>query len=123
MITITAASGSNVAQQFPGATGAAKFGGLSLGASSQRALAALFAMTLVFCGGLFVFAPKSGTRRATAVFALMVFGVLAIASCGGGGSGGGGTPPPPASRTVNVLITGTAGSGAVASTNVTLTID
>jgi subtilase family serine protease len=123
-ITITAASGTNVAQQIPGATGGSKFGGSSLGAFPQRALASLFAITLVFCGGLFVFAPKSGTRRATAVFALMVFGVLTVASCGGGGGGGGGVtpPPPPASRTVNVLITGTAGSGAVASTIVTLTI-
>jgi subtilase family serine protease len=120
-LTITASSSANVAPRVPGATGASKFGGSSLSASSQRALVSLFAITLVFCGGLFVFAPKNGTRRATAVFALMVFGVLSVASCGGGGGGGVNPPPPPPTKTANLLISGTSGS-VVSSTVVTLTI-
>jgi subtilase family serine protease len=123
MLTITASSTANVAQQIPGGNGASKYGPPSLGPSSSRALVSLLAITLVFCGGLFIFAPKSGTRRATAVFALMIFGVLSVASCGGGGGGTPPPPPPPTSRTVNLLITGTSGSGAVSSTVVTLTIE
>jgi subtilase family serine protease len=118
-LTITASSTANVMPQGPGANGISNHDAPLLAASSRRALASLFAITIVFWGGLFIFVSKHRARQATAVFALMLFGVLFVVSCGGGG--GGGVTPPPA-VTATVLVTGTSGSS-TASTTFTLTVN
>jgi len=119
-LTFTAASSANVAPFVPGSNGVSNHQAPSLTGFSRRMLPALFAVTMAFWGGLFVFGSRNRMQRGTAVFALVIFGALLVTSCGGGG-GGNTPPPPPPTKTANVLVTGTSGS-ATGSTIVTLTV-
>ena len=119
-LTFTAASSANVAPFVPGSSGVSNHQAPSLTGFSRRMLPALFAVTMAFWGGLFVFGSRNRMQRGTAVFALVIFGALLVTSCGGGG-GGNTPPPPPPTKTANVLVTGTSGS-ATGSTIVTLTV-
>jgi hypothetical protein len=118
MITFTASSSANVAPLVPGADGISNHGAPSLTGFSRHMLPALFAVTIIFWGGLFVLGPRKRAQLGTAAFALVIFGAIFVASCGGGG---GNTPPPPPTKTANVLVTGTSGN-ATGSTIVTLTV-
>lgn len=119
MITFTASSSANVAPFVPGADGISNHGAPSLTGFSRHMLPALFAVTIIFWGGLFVLGPRKRAQLGTAAFALVIFGAIFVASCGGGG--GNTPPPPPPTKTANVLVTGTSGN-ATASTIVTLTV-
>jgi subtilase family serine protease len=122
-LTITTTASTALLPPAPGVGGIANHTAPLLARSSQRLLAPTLAMLLI-CAAVFFFAPKNSTRRATAVFALLVFGMVFIASCGGssggGGGGGGSTGTPTGTSTVTV----TASSGGTTSaTTFTLTVD
>jgi len=122
-LTITTqAATAQLVPQLPGGNGISKPHAPWFAATSQRVLASLFAITLVLCAGLFFFAPRNRMRQSTAIFALMVFGLLFVASCGGGSGGGGGTPTggtPVGSSTVTVTASG---GGLSSTTTFTLTV-
>ena len=122
MITTTAATTGQLVPRAPGGNGISKPHAPWLAGTSQRLLAALFAVTLVLCAGLFFFAPRNRLRQSTAIFALMIFALLFVASCGGGGGGGGGggtTGTPTGTSTVTVTASG---GGVSSTTTFTLTV-
>jgi subtilase family serine protease len=122
-ITTTAAT-AQLAPYLPGNDGISNHRAPLFSATSARLLAARFAVILAMSAGLFLFAIKNKSHRSTAVFALMIFGLVIAAGCGGGG-GGAVTPPPSGGTpagTSTVTVTAT-GSGVTATTTFTLTVN
>ena len=92
---------------------------------SRQAMISSIALISVLSGAFFVCAPKNKTRNSISVLALMMFGLIFIASCGGGSSGGGGTPTggtPAGTSTVTVTGSSTT-AGGPASTTFTLVVN
>ena len=121
-LTITTqAATARLLPQAPGDNGLSKHNLPLLAGASQRVFASLFALTLLLCASVFLFAPKNRTRQSTAVFALMIFGLLFIVSCGGGSGGGGGGSTGTPTGNSTVTVTGS-GGGVSATTTFTLTV-
>jgi subtilase family serine protease len=120
-LTTTAPTTAQLVPQIRGDQGISKPNAPLLAGASQRVFASMFALTLILGAGLFLLVPKNRTRQSTLAFALMVFGMIFIASCGGSSGGGtptGGTP------TGNSTITVTASSnGATSTATFTLTVN
>jgi subtilase family serine protease len=109
--------------QIPGDEGISKRNAPIFTGTSQRIFVFMFALTLILSAGLFLFVPKNRTRQSTVAFALMVFGMLFIASCGGSSGGGGGTPTggtPTGNSTITVTATS---NGATSKATFTLTVN
>jgi hypothetical protein len=121
-LTITTTAATALLPPAPGGGGSANHNAPLLAGTSQHLLGPTLAMLLIFCAAVFLFAPKNNTRQATAVFALMVFGMVFIASCGGssGGGGGGSSGTPTGNSTVTVTASS---GGTTAATTFTLTVN
>lgn len=101
--------------------------GPMLAGISRPAMFSSVLLLSALSGAFLIFAPKNKMRNSLAVIALMMFGLVFIASCGGGGgSGGGGTPPaggtPAGTSTVTVTGSSTT-AGGPASTTFTLVVN
>jgi hypothetical protein len=109
--------------QMPGSNGISKYNAPQLAQTPQHLLASTLAMIFAIYAGIFFFMPRNKIRQSTAVFALMVLGLIFVASCGGGSGGGGGTPTG-GTPMGNSTVTVTASSGGVTSTTTfTLTVN
>jgi subtilase family serine protease len=141
-ITTTAATTAqlipNGPGNFPGATSnaASKYNAPLFTSNMFHAVTPRVAASLglIFMLGLgaFFFAPrsasivgqKSRTHASGAAFAILILGLVFIASCGGGGGGGGGTTTIPGTPTGSSTVTVTATSGSTTSTTTfTLTVN
>jgi subtilase family serine protease len=121
-ITTTPTGTALLSPRNPGANGGAPLLASLFASNVQRGVAAMFGITLVLCAGLFVFAPKNRLRHSTAAFALLIFGLVFIASCGGGSGGGGGGSTGTPTGTFTGTVTATSG-GTSSTTTFTLTVN
>jgi subtilase family serine protease len=123
-VTTTPPTVAHLLPQGPGANGLSKYNAPQLAQTPQHLLASTLAMIFAIYAGVFFFMPRNKLRQSTAVFALMVLGLIFVASCGGGSGGGGGGTPTGGTPMGNSTVTVTASSGGVTSTTTfTLTVN